>query len=137
MHKIRKFEINDQEQVEKLFLQLIGGGVDLNAKELINDNAVHCLVIEENKEVVGFASLIIYYLPTLGKMGEIEDVVVAEKCRGRGFGREIMNELIELAKEKKLKKLQLTSSPKREVARALYKSLGFELIDTGVFILNI
>jgi hypothetical protein len=40
MHKIRKFEINDQEQVEKLFLQLIGGGVDLNAKELINDNAV-------------------------------------------------------------------------------------------------
>jgi ribosomal protein S18 acetylase RimI-like enzyme len=48
-----------------------------------------------------------------------------------------MNALIELAKEKKLKKLQLTSSPKREVARALYKSLGFELIDTGVFILNI
>ncbi len=85
MHKIRKFEINDQEQVEKLFLQLIGGGVDLNAKELINDNAVHCLVIEENEEVVGFASLIIYYLPTLGKMGEIEDVVVAEKCRGKGF----------------------------------------------------
>ena len=63
--------------------------------------------------------------------------MLLKNVEGRGFGREIMNELIELAKEKKLKKLQLTSSPKREVARALYKSLGFELIDTGVFILNI
>ncbi len=137
MHKIRKFEIKDQGQVEKLFLQLTGREVNIEIEDLMNDNAVNCLVIEEDEEVVGFASLITYYLPTLGKMGEIEEVIVDEKCRGKGYGREIMESLIKLAKEKKLKKLQLTSNPNREVARALYIKLGFEMRDTNVFVLNI
>ncbi|NTV40701.1 MAG: GNAT family N-acetyltransferase [Candidatus Moranbacteria bacterium] len=136
MHKIRRFEIKDKNQVEKLFFQLTGREVKVEAEDLINDNAVNCLVIEEEDKVVGFASLITYYLPTLGKMGEIEDVVVDEKCRGKGYGREIMESLIKLAKEKNLKKIQLTSNPNRIVARALYAKLGFEMRDTNVFVFN-
>ncbi len=137
MSEIRDFEAKDKNQVEKLFLQLTGREVTINTKDLIGDQAVNCLVIEENEKVIGFASLIIYYLPTLGKMGEIEDGVVDEEYRGRGFGREIVEALISLAKEKKLKRIQLTSNPRRETARALYGKLGFEMRDTNVFVLNI
>ncbi len=44
-----------------------------------------------------------------------------------------MEDLIDIAKQEKIKVLNLTSNPKRVPARKLYESLGFELSETGVF----
>lgn len=48
-----------------------------------------------------------------------------------------MQEILSFAKENKLIKLQLTSNHGREVARNLYKKIGFKKIQTDTFVLNI
>jgi ribosomal protein S18 acetylase RimI-like enzyme len=134
---LRPFEEKDQNQAMKLFYQLTGTATILDAAELLADQAVECIVIEEDGIVAGFASLIKYYLPTGGKVGKIEDVIVDENFRGKGLGRKLIEELVKIAKENNLKKLQLTSSPSRVAARELYKSVGFEMKDTNVFVMNL
>ena len=41
--------------------------------------------------------------------------------------------MIEIAKEKGLVLIDLTSNPKREIARKLYESLGFKIGETQPF----
>jgi ribosomal protein S18 acetylase RimI-like enzyme len=76
-------------------------------------------------------------VPCRGYIGKIEDMIIDEKYRGQGLGRMLMEELIKIAKKKKAKKINLTSRSQRVEARKLYESLGFELIDTGVFKLDL
>jgi len=134
---IRPLQKGDQEQVAKLFLQLTKDFSVFNIDELLLDNAVESFVIEEGKEVVGFAALVTYYLPSAGKLGNVEDVVIAEKFRNKGFGKMIMKKIISVAKEKNIIELQLTSSPEREVARVMYTKLGFHVKDTNVFVMDL
>jgi len=44
---------------------------------------------------------------------------------------------VKIAKKKKVRKVNLTSNPKRVGVRKLHASMGFELYDTGVFKLEI
>ena len=67
----------------------------------------------------------------------MEDVVVHENHRGKGLDKKLMNELLRIAKNKKIKSVHLTSNPKRVAARKLYRSLGFEQKKTGVFVLHL
>jgi ribosomal protein S18 acetylase RimI-like enzyme len=55
----------------------------------------------------------------------IEDVVVDERYRGQGIGARITRLLIEKAKERGVSYVDLTSSPRRVAANALYQRLGF------------
>lgn len=67
------------------------------------------------------------------KQGFIGDVVVGKSYRGKGIGEMLMNGLINMAKELKLKHISLTSNPnnpKRAAAIRLYKRLGFKKIGT-------
>lgn len=62
----------------------------------------------------------------------IEDVVVSEAYRGQGVARRLLEAAIaEMPKEAQF--ISLTSNPRREAARHLYTSLGFEPRDTVVF----
>ena len=103
----------------------------------MNDSDCTCLVIENNGEIVGFGALIIYQTPVKSYVGTIEDVVVDEAYRGQGLGRKLIQELIQIAKDKNIKMVSLTSDPSRVVARKLYTSLGFSLLKTGVFRLEL
>ena len=49
------------------------------------------------------------------------------------MAKKLTEELIKIAKNKKVKKINLTSNPKRVEARKLYQNMGFEIYDTGVF----
>jgi len=137
MSNLRKLEKRDESELLRLFQQLTERKINLAIDELLNDAAVTTIVIEENNAMAGTASLVHYYLPTGGRVGRIEDVVVDEKFRGKGFGKMLMEKLIEIAKENNLTKLQLTSSPKRQAARGMYVTMGFEMKDTNVFILDL
>lgn len=137
MIKFRKLKPTDKKEIEKLFEQLVGEKIKVNIKLLIKDKNANCIILEEDKGVVGFASLITHLIPSEGMVARVEDVIILETHRGKGYGRKIMEELIRIAKKKKVKKINLTSNPKRVEARNLYTSMGFELYETEVFKMKI
>ena len=68
----------------------------------------------------------------------IEDVIVAPQFRGQGIGRALVEAAVEHVKETCAEAaIYLTSNPSRQAARALYRSVGFEDYDTGVFKMEI
>ena len=77
--------------------------------------------------------MIIHQIPCEGFVARIEDVIIDSNWRGKGYGKKLTEELIKIAKNKKVKKINLTSNPKRVEARKLYQNMGFEIYDTGVF----
>jgi ribosomal protein S18 acetylase RimI-like enzyme len=143
MPKIRELEKDDLEELRILFSQLVSKPEDFNYFKnldidlLINDPNCHCVVVEDKKKVIGFASIAIFLTPVYGYKGRIEDVIVHEDHRGKGLGKKLSQELLKIAKRKKVKSVHLTSQPSRVPARKLYESLGFELKETGVFIINL
>jgi len=70
------------------------------------------------------------YMHNMGHMGSpsaiIEDVVVAQSHQGKGIGKQMMLEAMELAKEMGCYKMFLSSNIKRKKAHSFYESLGFE-----------
>lgn len=75
-------------------------------------------------EIIGMASLIIGH--TLeGPRGYIENVVVDERYRRLGIGRELNMRLIRIAKSRGVEYLELTSGDHRTGAHVMYVNLGF------------
>lgn len=64
----------------------------------------------------------------LNTIGTVEDVFITSTHRQRGYGKTLMNRVIDFARESLLFSLELTSHPRRVRANALYQRLGFELI---------
>ena len=77
-------------------------------------------------------TLCIYQSPT-GRKAWIEDVVVDQNYRGKGYGKVMIEKVIELCRNKGNVTLMLTSRPSRVAANQLYKSLGFETRETNVY----
>lgn len=73
-----------------------------------------------------------YNIPT-GRKAWIEDVVVDESQRGRGFGDELVKFAIEYSKSLDARSVALTSRPSRVEANKLYKKLGFVRHETNVY----
>ena len=53
----------------------------------------------------------------------VESVVVSSKCRGNGYGKELVNSMIVAAKGLKVHYLHLISNPKRVVANRLFQCI--------------
>jgi len=137
MTKFRKLKLKDEKEIKKLLKQLTSSKINFNIKLILKDNNCNCLVIEDEGRVIGFGSLVLGIVPCRGYLAKIEDVVVDEKYRGKGLGKKLMQELIKIAKKKKIKNVNLTSHPKRVEARKLYESLGFKLLETDTFKLEL
>ena len=127
-----------QKSLEKLFFQLTGHEVsDVNIEKMLQDKQNFYAALEEDGHLIGFGALIIYRVPSAGEVGRIEDVVVDENYRQKGFGKLLVEKLISIAKEKNLKKINLTSNPQRIAAHKLYEKLGFQKRATDVFVLEL
>lgn len=85
-------------------------------KEIKNDEF---FVYKNNNKLVGMVSLI----TDISNIAEIRDFVVKPKYRNKGYGRMILNELIILAKDRKIRKLYALTFPKY---KKFLKSFGFE-----------
>ena len=80
----------------------------------------------------------LYFEYTLMKnAGLIEDVVVDQNYRDKGIAKMLIQNLIEIGKEKKLEQIGLTSHPSRQAANNLYIKLGFKKRDTNVYRLTL
>ena len=61
-----------------------------------------------------------------GQYGLIEDIEVIEKYRGQGIGKELVKNIIEIAKSEGCYKIIATSRTSRKNVHKFYTSLGFK-----------
>lgn len=66
----------------------------------------------------------------------IEDMVVDEAYRGKGYGETILRDLIDWAKRNKIEVIELTTHPGRIAANSLYKKCGFVLHETNHYLFD-
>ena len=98
----------------------------------LNDANVHVYVIKDEGHIVATGTLCIKHTLEF-TIADIESVVVSSKCRGRGYGKELMTAMIEAAKKMNVHHIQLTSNPARVAANQLYQDLGFERYETNCY----
>ena len=105
-------------------------------EELLNnalkDANVHEYEIRDEGHIVATGTLCIKHTLEF-TIADIESVVVSSKCRGRGYGKELMTAMIEAAKMMNVHHLQLTSNPARVAANGLYQDMGFERYETNCY----
>ena len=101
-------------------------------KSALADANVHVFVIRDNGRIVATGTLCIKHTLEFS-IADIESVVVSSRCRGKGYGRELMSALIEAARGLKVHHIQLTSNPARVAANRLYQELGFEKYETNCY----
>jgi len=101
-------------------------------KNAMEDANVHVYVIRDEGRIIAAGTLCIKHTLEFA-IADIESVVVSAKCRGRGYGKELMSALIEAARGNKAHHIQLTSNPARVAANKLYQALGFERYETNCY----
>lgn len=124
-----------RQRLEELLNQLTPQPSTLSEQTLravLDDSASRLYLLEEENRVVGMLTLGIYHSPT-GSKGWIEDVVVDDACRGRGYGRMLVAHAIEEARKAGVAQLMLTSNPLRIAANKLYQQMGFEKKETNCY----
>ena len=97
---------------------------------IVAHDATDLLVVRVEGRIVGAATLVTVPLLS-GLRGHVEDVVVDETTRGKGIARALLQRMTEMAAERGLRTLDLTSRPSRESALRLYESVGFARRETN------
>jgi ribosomal protein S18 acetylase RimI-like enzyme len=87
------------------------------------DHFLH--VIEEDGAVVGYLWLAILNSPS-GRVLFVYEVRISEEARGRGLGRVAMEFAARFAAEQGLGRIELNVMGGNEVARGLYRALGYD-----------
>jgi len=100
--------------------------------ELLASPSTVVFVARDEGRIVGSLTLVVFSIPT-GLRAWIEDVVVDETARGAGVGEALTHAAIEEARHRRVRSIDLTTRPSREVANRLYARLGFERRDTNVY----
>ena len=102
-------------------------------QRIVESPSAHLLAaLDHEGNIAGVLTLVLFDIPTYYKAW-IEDVITDSEYRGRGIGKALVKRAIEIAKERGADSVNLTSRPSREVARALYRKVGFEEVPTTVF----
>ena len=135
---LNKTELNPrlQNQVSELFKQLSAKKKQLDLEEVLSPkNQITIAYCQENNKIIGIASMCTYRVIS-GFKGWIEDVVVDSNARGKGIGRQLMEKLLEVGKEKELSEILLFTEDERQPAINLYNSLGFKLKESRIYTLK-
>ncbi|WP_299317440.1 GNAT family N-acetyltransferase [uncultured Maribacter sp.] len=123
-----------QSQLTELYKQLNAELTQLDLATALSDyNTTNVVICLDDDKLVGIAMMAKYKVVS-GHKGMIEDVVVSSKYRGQGIGRKLMEKLLEQAEISKLDDVLLFSGHHRTAAISLYKSLGFKLKESGMYI---
>lgn len=121
--------------VQRLTDQLTPEPMEVNREvwhQLTGRPDSHLFLLTDGEEIAGMISVGIYFSPTGGKAW-IEDVVVDEAYRGRGFSKLLVEHAIRLARSQGATSLMLTSRPSRTAANRLYQKMGFVRRETNVY----
>jgi len=85
------------------------------------------IICEDNNEVVGMALYFYKFSTWKGKVMHLEDLIVKQDMRGRGFGKALLDEIVRIAKQENLKRVDWQVLDWNKPAVDLYESLGAEI----------
>lgn len=123
-----------QSQLSALYKQLNSEITQLDLATVLSDfGTTDIAICMDGETLVGIAMMAKYKVLS-GHKGMIEDVVVAADYRGKGIGRKLMEHLLKQAEIENLNDVLLFSGHHRTAAIALYKSLGFTLKESGLYV---
>lgn len=123
-----------QSQLTELYKQLNSELTQLELTTVLSSyNTTDVVICLDNENLVGIAMMAKYGVIS-GHKGMIEDVVVSSDYRGKGIGRKLMEKLLDQAKKENLNDVLLFSGHHRTAAISLYKSLGFTLKESGLYV---
>lgn len=133
---LTKNEVSDnlQAQLTVLYRQLNAELRQLDLEAILENEEQTAVVICLDGDILTGIAMMAKYKVVSGYKGMIEDVVVASDYRGQGLGRALMVKLLEHAVTEKLDDVLLFSGHHRTAAISLYKSLGFTLKESGLYI---
>lgn len=111
--------------------------------ELLHDSlfvhhSAHCILAFEDKTPVGFALYFYNYSTFLGKKGlYLEDLFVNPAYRGKGYGKQLLLHLVQVAKQENCGRMEWSVLNWNTPAIEFYESLGAEAMNEWtVFRLN-
>jgi glucosamine-phosphate N-acetyltransferase len=103
----------------KTLFDIYKKGIDSESQRLI-------VGIVDNK-TIGFCSLTIKNnLWQTGNLGHVDELVIDKSCRGKGYGKTLIDSITKIAKDLKCKRIELDSAFHRKEAHRFYESIGYE-----------
>lgn len=133
--EVTTYSVEYHEAMQRFLRQLTSRPTVLTEalfRRILDSGNSHLFFLLEDGHPAGMLTVGTYCSPTGGKAW-IEDVVVDDRYRGRGFGKSLVAHAIEFVKSKDIPLLMLTSNPKRTAANKLYQDLAFERKETNVY----
>lgn len=80
----------------------------------------YCVVLEEDHRIIGFAVLLL-----IGAESEILNIAVKKEMRGQGYGKLLLEHLLQISKKQGVKDIFLEVRISNFRARKLYEEHGF------------
>ncbi|MBK7762574.1 MAG: GNAT family N-acetyltransferase [Bacteroidetes bacterium] len=92
---------------------------------LFDKKSCHCILAFENDLPIGFALYFFNFSTFVGKQGlYLEDLFVKPEHRGKGYGKKLLFELMQIAKQKKCARMEWAVLNWNTPAIEFYKSIG-------------
>jgi len=89
------------------------------------DEAMYCLVIEEQEKLIGFVHFIFHRSTwTIGEYCYLQDLFVAPNARVKGLGRKLIEAVYEKAAERQCSRVYWLTHESNEQARRLYDNIA-------------
>src|SRR3989338_5027867 len=73
----------------------------------------------------------------LRRQAVVEDMIVDDAYRGKGYGQKMLLDLLDWAKKEHMDMVELTTNPNRLAANELYKKVGFNLHPTNHYLYSV
>mgnify|MGYP000188402202 CR=1 FL=1 len=139
---IRKGVITDLPQVFDLIMELaiyekapqeVANTVERMAEDGFGEKPIfEFFVVEEEGKVVGTAIFYYRYSTWKGKAIFLEDLVVKESKRGKGYGKKLLDAIVTEAKAVNAKQVRWQVLDWNEPAINFYKKIGADLDETWI-----
>ncbi len=128
--EIREYGKEDSKELLNLFNKCFN--YDYKVIHMEPTGMIYVVVIDN--KIVGMATIdILNDIFKNIKYGYVNDVCIDPDYQGQGLSKKLMNKILEYGISNNLEYIMLTSNKKRIAAHGLYKSMGYEIVDTCVF----
>lgn len=108
--------------------------VDVTVEELVADGfgpspVFRCHVLESEKSIAGMALFYYRYSTWKGKTVHLEDLVIDERHRQKGYGEALLKSVIRFAAEEKVRRIEWAVLDWNTPAMKLYEKIGASILE--------
>jgi GNAT superfamily N-acetyltransferase len=95
-------------------------------KSLEADSAMRFWLFEEEGQVIGYSTVVHYWLNEYGPVLYLDEFFIRAQARGKGYGQEYIHYMEQYARTQGIKVLHLFVAPKNQYAIRLYERKGYK-----------